>query len=99
MDDVFQKFLIAQNILVGWACLGSIFFMGSWIYIWRKSGVSLWKEWWRTNMNSIKIERRFAVEVKQFPVLNFLYHMIKWGTLLVGLACVVWAGLVVIGTK
>ncbi|MBN1268741.1 MAG: hypothetical protein JXB04_04075 [Kiritimatiellae bacterium] len=68
-----------------------IYFLFAEIYIWRKTGVNMWKVWWRTNTDSIKTERRFAEEVKQFQKLNLLYRVIKWTTPAIMIACLVLA--------
>jgi hypothetical protein len=50
----------------------------------------MWKVWWQTNTNNLKTERRFAAEIRRFPLWHFAYQAIKWGTLAVAigsLAC------------
>jgi len=66
-----------------WAALGSAYFLAAYCYLWKKTGVNMWKIWWKTNANNLKTERRFADEIRQFPKWHVAYQMIKWGTLVV----------------
>ena len=91
MTETFQKLMIVRNVLFGWCCLVSIYFLIAEVYLWRMTGVNMWKVWWQTNTSSLKTERRFAQEIKQFPRLNLLYQAIKWITPIVVLSCMIFS--------
>jgi hypothetical protein len=78
------------NILIFWGFAGAVYFATAYFYVWKKTGVNLWKFWWTTNGDNLKTERRFAEEIRQFPKLNVGYQIIKWGTLVVVVGCLVY---------
>jgi len=71
------------NVFSMWGAIGAVYFTVAYVHILRKSGVNLWKVWWNTRGNNIKTERRFAEEIRSFPVLNAVYQVYKWSTLVV----------------
>ena len=68
-------------ILPLWGLISSLYFQAAYVYVWRRTGISLWKVWWRTSGN--KTERRFAEEIARFPGWKIAYEIVKWGTLVV----------------
>jgi hypothetical protein len=77
-------------VIPAWAGIASVYFLAAYSFLWRKTGVNIWRVWWQTTDN-LKTERRFAVEIRKFPRWNFGYQLVKWGTLAVAigyLACV-----------
>jgi hypothetical protein len=73
-----------------WAGIASVYFLAAYSFLWRKTGVNMWRVWSQTTDN-LKTERRFAVEIRKFPRWHFGYQLVKWGTLAVAigyLACV-----------
>ena len=63
--------------------MASVYFLVACIFLRRRSKVNLWKIWWQTGADTLKTERRFADEIRKFPVLHLGYGIIKWGTLVV----------------
>jgi hypothetical protein len=72
-------------VLPFWGGVGAAYFIAAYCYLWRKTGVKMWKVWWQTNASNLKTERRFAEEIRRFPRWNFAYQMVKWGTLSVAI--------------
>ena len=68
-------------VLPVWGGVAGAYFLAAYSYLWRKTGTNMWKVWWQTNTDNLKTERRFAVEIRRFPRLHFLFQVIKWGTL------------------
>ena len=85
------------NIILLWGIVGAIYFATAYFYVWKKTGVNLWKFWWKTNCDNLKTERRFAEEIRQFPKLNVGYQIIKWGTLVVVVSYLVYVTLHLFG--
>ena len=78
------------NVLFLWGIVSGIYFAGAYFYIWKKTGVNLWKFWWSSRCDNLKTERKFAEEIRKFPKLNIGYQFIKWGTLAVVLGYLVY---------
>jgi len=74
---------LKTNILFLWGIIGAAYFATAYFYIWRKTGVNLWKFWRSSNCDNLKTERKFAEEIRKFQKLNVGYQFIKWGTLVV----------------
>jgi hypothetical protein len=70
-------------VILFWAGLGSAYFLAAFFYLWKKTGINMWKIWWLTNADNLKTERRFADEIRRFRGWNFAYQAVKWGTLAV----------------
>ena len=68
-----------------WAGVASAYFLAAYSFLWRKTGVNMWKVWWQTSTDNLKTERRFVVEIRRFPRWHFVYQVIKWGTLAVAI--------------
>jgi hypothetical protein len=68
-------------VLPVWGGVTEVYFLAAEIYLWKKTGINIWKIWWQTNADNLKTERRFAEEIRKFPEWNFGYQTIKWGTL------------------
>src|SRR5258708_6218552 len=66
-----------------WAGVASVYFLAAYAFLWRKTGVNMWKVWRQTSTDNLKTERRFAEEIRRFPQWHFAYQVIKWGTLAV----------------
>jgi hypothetical protein len=70
-------------VLPVWAGVASAYFVAADFFLWRKTGLNMWKVWWETNASNLKTERRFAAEIRKFPLWHFAYQVFKWGTLAV----------------
>ena len=70
-------------VLPVWAGVAGVYFLAAYSFLWRKTGVNMWKEWWQTDTNNLKTEGRFAAEIRRFPLWHLAYQVIKWGTLAV----------------
>jgi hypothetical protein len=77
-------------VLPVWAGVASIYFLAAYFFLWRKTGVNLWKVWWQSSTDNAKTERRFAEEIRRFPQWHFVYQAIKWGTLAVVIGYLIW---------
>lgn len=73
-------------VLPSWGVVMATYFNAAWFYLWKKTGVNMWSISWAMSFNNIKIEKRFAEEIRNFPKLNAGYQLVKWGSpiLLVG---------------
>jgi len=67
-------------VVPAWCGIGSGYLMAACFYLWKMTGVNMWKVWWQTNASHLKTEHRFAEEVRKFPRWHFGYQMVKWGT-------------------
>jgi hypothetical protein len=67
-------------VIPTWAAVTIAYFLAAEIYLWKKTGVNLWKIWWQNDANSLMTERRFAEEIRKFPRWNVGYEFVKWGT-------------------
>ena len=74
---------LKTNILFLWGIISAMYFATANFYIWKKTGINLWKFWWNSNGDNLKTERKFAEQIRQFQKLNIGYQFIKWGTLVV----------------
>ena len=68
-------------VLPTWGAVAGVYFVAAYFYLWRKTGVNMWRVRWETS--NLKAERRFAIEIRRFPAWHFGYQVLKWGTLLV----------------
>lgn len=67
-------------VLPAWGGISGVYFLAAYAFLWKKSGVNMWRVWWQTTDN-LKTERRFAVEIRRFPGWYLGYQTVKWGTL------------------
>jgi len=77
-------------VLPVWGGVTGAYFLAAYSYLWKKTGVNMWKVWWQANTNDLKTERRFATEIRKFPRWSFAYQVIKWGTLVVCIGHLAW---------
>jgi len=63
-----------------WGVTLSVYLLFTKVYILKKTGINLWKVWWKTGMNNLETERCFAKIIKEFQTLNILYQILKWST-------------------
>jgi hypothetical protein len=67
-------------VLPLWGGILGVYFLAAEIYLWKKTGINMWKDRWKTGDN-LKTERRFAEEIRKFPKWHLGYQTVKWGTL------------------
>jgi len=65
-----------------WSVILSVYFLAAYLFLWKKTGINMWKVRWKTDGN-LKTERRFAKEIRRFPGWHVVYQIVKWGTLAV----------------
>jgi hypothetical protein len=70
-------------VLPVWGAVAGLYFLAAYSFLWRRTGVNLWKVWWQTGTDNLKTEHRFATEIRQFPRWYLAYQIIKWSTLVV----------------
>ena len=63
-----------------WSVILSVYFLAAYLFLWKKTGINMWKVRWKTDGN-LKTERRFAQEIRRFPGWHIAYQIVKWGTL------------------
>jgi hypothetical protein len=77
-------------VLPSWSAFIAICFNAASFYLWKKTGVNMWKFSWSVSFDNIKIEKRFSEELRKFPNLKIVYEALKWGSAIVVLGCLVW---------